>query len=198
MKRTLYEVSDGLCEEAVYMWEKEGFLLTTAFAMGHSRALFAQPRLEDVPDIDIDTRIRIQALLGASTGAVFIGRIDQSYLKYQEPDAPRPNADDLYLMSLNDPSVRRAIAVHGTDVASGHSYVSMAVLGVDDDGEPEWEYESYDNPEGDYVIQASKTLLAMEMMTTPMTDAQLREELKSIGWLLADSDEIPSNYGEEQ
>ena len=198
MKRTLYEVTDGLCDEAVRMWERDGALMTTAFAIGHSRSLFAQPLTEAGCEIGDDTRVRLQALLGASAGAVFIGRIDESYIKYQEADAPELEKGELARLADTDPSIKTALVVHTIDVASGQSYTSMAILGVDDEGEREWEFESYDNPQGTYVIDASKSLLLMDIMTTPMTDAQLRDELDSLGWTMADSDDMPRYESDDQ
>lgn len=186
----MYEVCDGLLEEACIMWERDGALLTTSFAMGHSRALFAQPMNQDGCEIDNATRTRIQALLAASTGAIYIGRIDESFIAERPASATPYKKGDLERLAESDPSIRTAIVVQATDTRSGECLVFVAISVVDDDGEHDWELGVFDEAEGQIIAEAHQSVRLSELITNPITDTQLRDDLRELGWALADSDDM--------
>ena len=190
MNRSMYEVCDGLLEEACIMWERDGALLTTSFAIGHSRSLFAQPMSEEGCNIDNSTRTRIQALLASAVGAIYLGRIDESFISERPADMPPLNKGDLERLAKTDPSVRTAMVVQATDTRSGEALVFTATSVLDDEGELGWELGVFDHAEGQIIQEAQQSIRLSELITIPSTDVELREELRKLGWALADSDDM--------
>ena len=180
------------------MWERDGGLLTTSFAIGHARSLFAQPTNEEGCSISETTRVHLQALLASTSGAVVIGRIDESYMKYVDADHPPLNKGDLGKLSETDPTVRTCIAVSGINTSYDYcGIVLLAILEYDDEGNTQWQYQTHTNPQGDFVDNAQKSLRLAETFTIPTTNAQLVEQLHEWGWVVADSDDMPTEHDEE-
>ena len=198
MIKPMDEVCEGLLDEACMMWERDGGVLTTSFAIGHSRAIFVQPASEEACKISSQTRVRIQALIAANAGAIYIGRIDESLITERPLDSPPLNRGDLEKMAKNDPSIKTAIVVHATDIRSGDSLVHIATCSIDDDGTLQWEHGIFNDAEGELVAEAEQSSALAAVLNIPLTDAELREELGQLGWAVADSDEVYAEHFEEE
>jgi len=197
MLGSLGEVCEGLLEEAVHMYERDGAVMTTAFALGHSRSAFAQPATEEGCTINDETRVRIHALLASTVGAVFIGRIDETYLAERPADEEQLLKHDLERMALTDPSIKTAIVVQAMHTKSEESLIAVASELIDDDGNTEWEFNLYDSIEGQIIDDCYKTISLAALITNPLTDSELRYELKEMGWAIADSDDLARDMREE-
>lgn len=172
------------------MWERDGAVMTTSFAIGHSRSAFAQPKNEQGLNIENDHRTQLLALLASTVGAVVVGRIDESYIAKVKADTPPLTKGDLEKMADSDPNIHTAIVVQATDVATREPLVAVAVLTVDEDGLPSWDYELYSDAEGQFVQDANDAIAISDLIVIPVTDAQLKEQLDELGWVIADSDDI--------
>lgn len=197
MIRPIDEVCEGLLDEACMMWERDGGVLTTSFAIGHSRAIFVQPASEEACKINTHTRVRIQALIAANAGAVYLGRIDESLITERPLDSPPLNKGDLEKLAKSDPSIKTAIVVQATDTRTGESIVHVATCSIDDDGTLQWEHGIFNDAEGELIVEAQEASALASILTTPLTDSELREELGQLGWAIADSDEVYAERFEE-
>jgi hypothetical protein len=197
MLGSLSEVCEGLLEEAINMYERDGAVMTTTFALGHSRSAFAQPATEEGCTINDETRVRIHALLASTVGAVFIGRIDETYLAERPADEEQLLKHDLERMALTDPSIKTAIVVQAMHTKSEESLIAVASELIDDDGNTEWEFNLYDSIEGQIIDDCYKTISLAALITNPLTDSELRYELKEMGWAIADSDDLARDMREE-
>jgi hypothetical protein len=192
------EVCEGLLEEAVHMWERDGALMTTAFAIGHARSLFAQPTNEQGLEITDSGRVHLHALLASTAGAVVIGRIDESWMKYVEIDHPPILKGDLSILAETDPTVRTCIAVQALNTTGDDSgLVLLAILEYDDEGNTQWQYQAHTNAESKFTTDARQSIMLAENFSIPTTNTQLVEQLHDMGWVVADSDDMPTDYDEE-
>lgn len=178
------------------MWERDGAVMTTSFAIGHARSVFAQPKNEVGLNITNHERVELLAMLASTVGAVVVGRIDESYIATVQADAPPLKKGDLQRMSETDPNIHTAIVVQATDTTTGDELVAVAVLTVDDSGLPQWDYSVYDNAEGQFLEDANDAIAISDEIVIPTTDAQLREQLHELGWVIADSDDIGNGADE--
>jgi hypothetical protein len=198
MMGSIDEVCEGLLEEAVHMWERDGALLTTAFAIGHARSLFAQPASVEGYDISDKARVNLHALLASTSGAVVVGRIDESYMKYVDIDHPPILKGDLSILAETDPTVRTCIAVQAINAShDDHGLVMIAILEYDDEGNAQWQYQSHTNAQGKFVEDARQSIRLADTFAIPTTNDQLSEQLRELGWVVADSDDMPTDYDEE-
>jgi hypothetical protein len=190
MNQTIDEISLSLLEEAIHMWHRDGAILTTSFAIGHSRSVFAQPINESGFDLSDKNRIHLDGMLASLVGAVVIGRIDESFIA-ELPVTERPLAKgELAKMAETNPDVKTALVVQTLDVTTNHLILVMGILGIDDEGEACWKFASYNDPEGPIGEGLEKSAEIAESIVIPLTNAQLQEELSSYGWQVADSDDI--------
>lgn len=190
MNKTIHDVCEGLLEEACIMWERDEGVMTTSFAIGHSRSLFAQPISEEGLEIEPDARVQMHALLASSAGAIFLGRIDESYIAERPASAPPLSKGDLERMAGGDPSIRTAVVVQATDTRSGESLVVVAVPVIAEDGSLIWEHNSFEDADGQVISDAMRAVAMADLIVIPATDAQLREQMREIGWTVADSDDM--------
>lgn len=197
MERTLEEICFGLLDEAVYVWERDGGVITTSFVLGHARSMFTSPTTSEAFEIDDATRIRIHALLASLVGATVIGRIDESYKTELPPHSPRLLKGELEELAKTDPNVKTAIVVQAMDTRTGDSLVCLATLKIGDDGEADWDFESYDNPEGNTSVMFYETAKLAHALRAPLTDEEVRTQLRQLGWALADSDEVHESEWDE-
>jgi hypothetical protein len=197
LKHSIEEICLGLLEEAVNMYERDGALMTTSFAVGHARSAFTQPMTEHGCEIDDETRIRLQAMLASSVGAVYIGRIDESFIGIFPAESAPLSKGQLEQLAKTDASIRTAIVVQAVDTRNQDSLVYIATLGVDDNGEAEWEQGQFQDIGGPLVDDARKAIEIASHFIIPLTDIQLREELFALGWQMVDSDDIGNEYGDE-
>jgi len=192
MRTAIEQMCEGLLDEAVVMWERDGAVMTTSFAIGHARSVFAQPKNEIGLAIGNHERVELVAMLASTVGAVVVGRIDESYMAIVDAGAPPLAKGDLERMAESDPNIHTAIVVQATDTASGEALVAIAVLAVDDGGLPQWDYTVYDNADGQFIEDANDAIQISDEIIIPLTDAQLKEQLNELGWVIADSDDIGS------
>jgi hypothetical protein len=192
MRTAIEQMCESLLDEAVVMWERDGAVMTTSFAIGHARSVFAQPKNEVGLAISDYQRVELVAMLASTVGAVVVGRIDESYIAVVDAGAPPLAKGDLERMAETDPNINTAIVVQATDTASGEALVAVAVLTVDDNGLPQWDYSIYENADGQFIEDANDAIEISEEILIPTTDAQLREQLDELGWVIADSDDIGS------
>lgn len=190
MEQTLEEICYGLLDDAIYAWQRDGGVITTSFVLGHSRSMFASPITEEAFSIDDATRVRLHALLASLVGATVIGRIDESYKREVFADAPRLTKSELEELAKTDPNIKTALVVQAMDTRTGDSLACLATLKVDDDGEPDWDFDSFANPEGDTTIFFYETAKLANALRVPITDDEVRTQLRELGWALSDSDEI--------
>jgi hypothetical protein len=179
------------------MWERDEGLMTTSFAIGHSRSLFIQPVTEEGLRTEADDRIKMHALISSATSAVYIGRIDESYIAERPAESPPLNKGDLERLARYDPSVKTAVVVQATDTRSGDSVVSVATPVITDDGGLEWETFHFDHAEGRFIDDAKEVMALLEVMSIPTADSDLRQRLDEMGWTVADSDDASSEAQEE-
>jgi hypothetical protein len=166
------------------MWERDEGLMTTSFAIGHSRSLFIQPVTEEGLRTEADDRIKMHALISSATSAVYIGRIDESYIAERPAESPPLNKGDLERLARYDPSVKTAVVVQATDTRSGDSVVSVATF-------------HFDHAEGRFIDDAKEVMALLEVMSIPTADSDLRQRLDEMGWTVADSDDASSEAQEE-
>ena len=189
MNRSMEQMCNELLETAIQMWERDGAVITTSFAIGHSRSLFAQPVTAEGCTVDAEARVRIHARLAAAVGAVFLGRIDESFIAYRAPEDEPLRRGDLERLAETDPTIKTALVVQAMDASSHDSLVAVGILEVGDDGEPDWSYQMFDDPEGSIIAECRAAVAIAEDTIIPLTDIQLREELREMGWTVADSDQ---------
>lgn len=197
MLGSLHEVCEGLLEEAVYMHGRDGAVMTTSFALGHSRSAFAQPTTEEGCTIDNETRVRIHAMLASTVGAVFIGRIDETYLAERPIHEEPLLKNDLERMAAVDPTIKTAVVVQAMDIKTEQSLIAVGVQLIEDTGDTRWELNMYDTIEGQIIEDCYKTIALAQIITIPLTDAELRDELNELGWTVADSDDLARDAGEQ-
>lgn len=198
MNLSIHEICEDLIEDSVYLWEQEGALLPTIFALGYSRSLFAQPMNQKGFTIDNATKVRLHALMAANVGSVYIGRIDETfYAERLVTEAPL-NPKELEQLAKHDPTIRTAIMVQAMDMKAEKAVIHLAVASVNDDGETNWELIDYEQPVGLSVDEGRAVVAFTQLLTQPITDAELVDELYEHGWSLADSDNLAKYQGDEE
>lgn len=192
------DICDDLLEEAVRMWHRDGALMTTSFAIGHSRSLFAQPIREHGCTISSQMRVELESLLVSTVGAVLMGRIDESFIAYRSPDDEPLSKGDLARLAETDPSVSTAIVLQAVDTKSQTATVHVARLAIGDRfTDTPWEYAVYEYDDGPYIPDAVKAIKLSDAMLIPVTDIQLREQMSDLGWVVVDSDQTNDDEDDE-
>lgn len=185
------EVLFGLAEEAIRIWGIQGEVTPASFVIGHSRSIFAQAYNDEGLALPQDARTAMDALLINACSAVYLGRIDESWLKIRSIADPPMTMEQLSFDAMNDPSVVTAIVVQAINTKTRDSSVLIAKQTIDDDDdEIAWEFDYFTNPEGDSVIMAVEACGMAAGITNPISDAELKEELLQIGWAMMDSDDL--------
>jgi hypothetical protein len=75
--------------------------------------------------------------------------------------------------------------------------VLIAVLEYDDEGNVGWEYQSHTNAQGKFMEDGRQSIRLAETFAIPITNTQLVEQLHELGWVVADSDDMPTEYDED-
>lgn len=177
---------NALLDEAIAMWHRDSAVTTTAFAVGHSRTLFAQPVSEVGQSQPDESRIGLHALLVGHCDAHTIGRIDEVFFAYG-----KGGEHDLAVRAETDAEVRTGIAVHAMQTKRPYaSIMVLATFTLDHDGKPTWEVITGDDLNHDYHQWFTESIDIARHIKHPLTDQQLHDELEALHWALADSDEI--------
>lgn len=136
MNRTLEMVANLHCSTAIATFESDGSLIPKMWAHGDEAVVVAQPLTLDGEPSD-EERIEMLWLMALTVGARWIGRVDEAWVRDQD-DNVQIDPDDLPDLADVDPRVRTALMVQAAEIDSGDIAVSVAVLGIGDDGRAEW------------------------------------------------------------
>lgn len=146
--RTLEQVCETYLQTATEQWHIEGAIIPTLWAIGTDRLIVAQPKNSDAWN-DEKHRMGIHALMRSMVRATMIGVIAECWVRQSDIDNFVPKKGHLQTIADRDPSVRTGIIVTGWDVMNAKPRIHMARLDLDNEGSPYWEYDSYDDGQGD-------------------------------------------------
>lgn len=190
-------IAEVLLQGAVAIHDRDGGVVPTSFAIGHARTIFAQPFDDSGLRMSREARIAMDALLISATGAVCLGRIDESYIQERGLDDPAPSRDELLERADVDPTIGTALTVQAMSTRSRKATVALARHRLSPEGESLWDQGLYTMVEGDAIVAAVEACAMAAGITNPISDEQLREELLNIGWQMIDSDDIDDDDDEE-
>jgi hypothetical protein len=190
-------VAEFLLEGAVMIHDRDGAVTPTTFAIGHARSIFAQPYDEDGYELRSEARTAMDALLISATGAICLGRIDESYIQERLITDPKPDFDELADRAETDPTIGTALTVQVINTRTRETTVALARLYLDDEGHPVWDRSLHDLVEGEAVVLSVEACAMAAGIKNPITNSQLKEELLAIGWSMIDSDDIRAFTEEE-
>jgi hypothetical protein len=189
------EVCWNLLETAIDMWHRDGTILTTSFAIGHSRSMFAQPFTMESHDLDDEQRSEMTALMAQAVSAVYVGRIDETYFTTSPPMPDDAETIDLSLHSDSDPNIKTAIAIQCVNVRTNEAMLGIGVFGLNAEGKPRWKFLLYDDKEEQIPrgIRPFEELKADASET--LSHSELIEMWNDCGWAVADSDMLSTLKG---
>lgn len=147
-----------LGDQAKAIFAMDGHLNTTSYALGRKVTMFAQPMTAESANISPVARAGLLGLMMATSEAVVIGQIDESWMRMMEEGDPMPSRGELAAMADKDPNIRTALSVFAMHVGSGECAVSTSMFGVTDHGEPEWIDRIDPDPEG-FVVETTRTAI---------------------------------------
>lgn len=148
MTEKLRVVMELLMDDAVRIWERDGVLQSTSWAMGESMAGFATSYDMEGAHISDYNRIGLHAMLAACVEARYIGRIDESWARMQDASIPVPVSGELGALADTDPTIGTAICVQAYDLVEANAYVALARMTLDDEGAIAWNRATFEEPEG--------------------------------------------------
>lgn len=146
--KVLEALSKGVLQSATDLWRmSNGEVVTTVWAMGPRRALFAQPVDDIGRTVTSEARVGFHALMGLVVKARYIGRVDETLAHVRVgPVGPRTRRE-MEAVADTDPSIHTAIVAEGLELATMTSLVHIARLELGKEGESIWVQTSHTETE---------------------------------------------------
>jgi hypothetical protein len=138
-------VLSDLARQATEVFERDGRIPGTMWALGEDLAIFARPSGPDANDLTPGALAALHRVIADHVKAVFFGRIDETYTKeMKEGDPTLDTPGDLARIADSDPEVHTAIVVEGAMLNSEPGQLVIRVLTVDDEGRAVWTEAHHD------------------------------------------------------
>jgi hypothetical protein len=186
MKEKLVQVYlDTMMERAISLFNEDGVVITTSWATGTERAIFAQPIDMEGCDISRETRVGLHALMAIAVDATLIGRVDETYTQERDADSPIPETGELAMLADFDPSIQTALCVEAFDIDTGTSYLKIARLSLTENGEQDWNMDTYKNVSGQLVHENIVSALLVGYADEKITLEELEELATDLHWEIA-------------
>lgn len=184
------EIAENLLEEAVTVWWRDGAVWPAMFAVGHARSIILSPADEEGWAIEDGDRAVLLGLAANLAGAKVIGRIDETYITERPVGEQVPEPGDLAELADTDPTIQTAIAVQALDLETDSVFVSLARLGMDDDGEPNWRVSNHEEPSGHLAEHLRATGRAIRAFPAPVPYDDAVAHIHESRWVVSDSDSV--------
>jgi hypothetical protein len=178
---------DTMMNRAMGLFLEDGCVVTTSWATGKERAIFAQPINTEGLKITRETRVGLHALMAIVVNADLIGRVDETYTQERDANDEPVKEGELALLADFDPTIQTALCVEAFDIATGTSYLKIARLNLDENGQQDWSTDTYKNVNGQIVHENIVSALLASYSEEPVDIETLQEIAADLDWEVADA-----------
>lgn len=148
MKHDLDILCKHMLDQAMNMWSLEGRVITTTWAVGKKKAVFAQPFDARGEGLPLPARLAMHTIAARAVDALYVGQIDEAYTQTRNADDPEPCVGELADCADTDPTIKTSLCVEGYHARTRDHRLYASRLDLTDDGEPQWEVTVYKHGEG--------------------------------------------------
>lgn len=192
--KALDKITVDVLDEAVDAWHTNGGqIVTTLWAVGAKRSLFAQPVDEIGRAVTPEARSGFQALMALVVRARYIGRADETLVHVRDQASGPRSKTEMENVMDTDPSIHTAIAVESLEVASMTNLLKIARLELDIEGRTTWIRTTHPDPTD---MTSPDIRLCGVMINTnasndearPLTFDDLDELMRDLNWSVVETD----------
>jgi len=138
-----------ILNESTTMWQTDGAVMPTVFAIGRDTTVFAQPFDPKGYELPAPARVAFHSMTARAVDAQIVGQIAEVFAQTRGADEEAPCEGELADCADVDPSIKTAICVEAYDMKRDLSRLYIARLDLSEQGEPQWYVTIHHEPSDD-------------------------------------------------